>query len=110
MHRYQEEERRDFLLDFDRKDGHIIRARCAPLSPASGFPVSWSQSRQRVIHEIFWLFIVPEIPVLGQIWPIFDNYTYLVNLLTWSYQESLRTRPEFHARKLRKFVSCLLRA
>ena len=25
-----------------RKDGHIIRARCAPLSPASGFPVSWS--------------------------------------------------------------------
>jgi hypothetical protein len=26
-----------------RKDGHIIRARCAPLSPASGFPVSWSQ-------------------------------------------------------------------
>jgi len=32
-----------------RKDGHIIRARCAPLSPASGFPVSWSQ---KVIHEI----------------------------------------------------------
>jgi hypothetical protein len=32
-----------------RKDGHIIRARCAPLSPASGFPVSWSQ---QVIHEI----------------------------------------------------------
>jgi hypothetical protein len=31
------------------KDGHIIRARCAPLSPASGFPVSWSQ---QVIHEI----------------------------------------------------------
>jgi len=31
-----------------RKDGHIIRARCAPLSPASGFPVSWSQSRQGV--------------------------------------------------------------
>jgi hypothetical protein len=26
-----------------RKDYHIIRARCAPLSPASGFPVSWSQ-------------------------------------------------------------------
>jgi hypothetical protein len=26
-----------------RKDGHIIRARYAPLSPASGFPVSWSQ-------------------------------------------------------------------
>jgi len=26
-----------------RKDGHIIRARSAPLSPASGFPVSWSQ-------------------------------------------------------------------
>jgi hypothetical protein len=25
-----------------RKDGHIIRARCAPLSPASGFPVSRS--------------------------------------------------------------------
>jgi hypothetical protein len=25
------------------KDVHIIRARCAPLSPASGFPVSWSQ-------------------------------------------------------------------
>jgi hypothetical protein len=32
-----------------RKDGHIIRARCAPPSPASGFPVSWSQ---QVIHEI----------------------------------------------------------
>ena len=31
-----------------RKDGHIIRARCAPLSPASGFPVSWSQTRQGV--------------------------------------------------------------
>jgi len=22
---------------------HLIRARCAPLSPASGFPVSWSR-------------------------------------------------------------------
>jgi hypothetical protein len=32
-----------------RKDSHIIRDRCAPLSPASGFPVSWSQ---QVIHEI----------------------------------------------------------
>jgi hypothetical protein len=32
-----------------RKNGHIIRARYAPLSPASGFPVSWSQ---QVIHEI----------------------------------------------------------
>jgi hypothetical protein len=32
-----------------RKDGHIIRARCAPLSPASGFPVSWLQ---QVIHEM----------------------------------------------------------
>jgi hypothetical protein len=32
-----------------RKDGHIIRARCAPLSPASGFPVSRSQ---QAIHEI----------------------------------------------------------
>ena len=31
------------------EDGHIIRARCAPLSPASGFPVSWSQ---QVIYEI----------------------------------------------------------
>jgi hypothetical protein len=36
-----------------RKDGHIIRARCAPLSPASGFPVSSrslrsAQSRKRV--------------------------------------------------------------
>jgi hypothetical protein len=30
-------------LEDARKDGHIIRARCAPLSPASGFPVSWSQ-------------------------------------------------------------------
>jgi hypothetical protein len=27
-----------------RKDGHIIRARYAPLSAASGFPVSRSQS------------------------------------------------------------------
>jgi hypothetical protein len=35
-----------------RKDEHIIRARCAPLSPASGFPVSWSQ---QLIHEISWL-------------------------------------------------------
>ena len=32
-----------------RRCGHIIRARCAPLSPASGFPVSRSQ---QVIHEI----------------------------------------------------------
>ena len=32
-----------------RQDGHIIRARCAPLSAASGFPVSWSQ---QVIYEI----------------------------------------------------------
>jgi hypothetical protein len=31
-----------------RKNGHIVRARCAPLSPASGFPVSWSQ---QVIHK-----------------------------------------------------------
>jgi hypothetical protein len=31
-----------------RKDVHIIRARYATLSPASGFPVSWSQ---QVIHE-----------------------------------------------------------
>ncbi|NIS49533.1 MAG: hypothetical protein GWN94_00185 [Phycisphaerae bacterium] len=30
-----------------RKDGHIIRARSAPLSPASGFPVSWLQ---QIIH------------------------------------------------------------
>jgi hypothetical protein len=30
-------------LEDDLKDGHIIRARYAPLSPASGFPVSWSQ-------------------------------------------------------------------
>ncbi len=36
-------------LEDARKDGHIIRARCAPLSPASGFPVSWSQ---QVIYEI----------------------------------------------------------
>jgi hypothetical protein len=39
-----------------RKDGHIIRARCAPLSPASGFPVSWSQ---HVIHEISGLKLLP---------------------------------------------------
>ncbi len=32
-----------------RKDVHIIRARCAPLSPARGFPVSWSQ---QVIHDL----------------------------------------------------------
>ena len=32
-----------------REDGHIIRARYAPLSPASGFPVSWSQ---QAIYEI----------------------------------------------------------
>jgi hypothetical protein len=31
-----------------QKDGHIIRARCAALSPASGFPVSRSQ---QAIHE-----------------------------------------------------------
>ena len=35
--------------DDARRDGHIIRARSAPLSPASGFPVSRSQ---QVIHEI----------------------------------------------------------
>ena len=39
-----------------RKDDHIIRARYAPLSPASGFPVSWSQ---QVIHEISGLTILP---------------------------------------------------
>jgi len=32
-----------------RKDGHIIRARYAPLSPASGFPVSRSE---QPIHEL----------------------------------------------------------
>jgi hypothetical protein len=32
-----------------RKDAHIIRARYAPLSPASGFPVSRSQSRRGVM-------------------------------------------------------------
>ena len=32
-----------------RKGVHIIRARYAPLSPARGFPVSWSQ---QVIHGI----------------------------------------------------------
>ncbi len=32
-----------------REDDHIIRARCAPLSPASGFPVSRSQ---QPIHEL----------------------------------------------------------
>jgi hypothetical protein len=26
-----------------REDDHIIHARSAPLSPASGFPVSWSR-------------------------------------------------------------------
>ena len=31
-----------------RKDGHIIRARSAPLSPASGFPVS---RPEQPIHE-----------------------------------------------------------
>ena len=30
-------------LEDAREGAHIIRARCAPLSPASGFPVSWSQ-------------------------------------------------------------------
>ncbi|MDH3963738.1 MAG: hypothetical protein OEV25_10015 [Deltaproteobacteria bacterium] len=30
-----------------RKGGHIIRARYAPLSPASGFPVSRSQQAVR---------------------------------------------------------------
>jgi hypothetical protein len=39
-----------------RKDGHIVRARYAPLSPASGFPVSWSQ---QVIHEISGLQLTP---------------------------------------------------
>jgi hypothetical protein len=34
-----------------RKYGHIIRARCAPLSPASGFPVSRLQSAVGGIHE-----------------------------------------------------------
>jgi hypothetical protein len=31
-----------------RKNDHMIRARCAPFSPASGFPVSRSQ---QMIHE-----------------------------------------------------------
>ena len=38
-----------------RKDGHIIRARCAPLSPASGFPVSRSQ---QMIREICGLYAI----------------------------------------------------
>jgi hypothetical protein len=45
-----------YLNEDARKDGHIIRARCAPLSPASGFPVSWSQ---QVIHEISGLLVDP---------------------------------------------------
>jgi hypothetical protein len=39
-----------------RKDNHIIRARYAPLSPASGFPVSRSQ---QAIREIFGLTKLP---------------------------------------------------
>jgi len=35
-----------------RKGGHIIRARCAPLSPASGFPVSRSQQTIREISGL----------------------------------------------------------
>jgi hypothetical protein len=35
-----------------RKDGQIIRARCAPLSPASGFPVSRSQQATREISGL----------------------------------------------------------
>src|SRR5210317_665380 len=35
-----------------REDGHIIRARCAPLSPASGFPVSRSQQTIREISGL----------------------------------------------------------
>jgi hypothetical protein len=38
-------------LEEARKDGHIILARSAPLSPASGFPVSRSQSAAGGIHE-----------------------------------------------------------
>ena len=44
-----------------RKDDHIIRARCAPLSPASGFPVSWSQ---QVIHEISGLKQICQLSIL----------------------------------------------
>ena len=47
-----------------RKDGHIIRARCAPLSPASGFPVSWSQ---QVIQEISGLNAKGRLPVLSPV-------------------------------------------
>ena len=35
--------------EYARKGCHIIRARCAPLSPASGFPVSLSQQANREI-------------------------------------------------------------
>ena len=42
-----------------RKDGRIIRARYAPLSPANGFPVSWSQ---QVIHELSGLKFSGKIP------------------------------------------------
>ena len=35
-----------------RKDGHIIRTRCVPLSPASGFPVSWSQQPIRELSGL----------------------------------------------------------
>jgi hypothetical protein len=46
------------------KDAQIIRARCAPLSPASGFPVSRSE---QVIHEIsgliFQMAFITELPL-----------------------------------------------
>ena len=41
------------------EDGHIIRARYAPLSPASGFPVS---RLQQVIHETSGLNPLDDLP------------------------------------------------
>jgi hypothetical protein len=46
-----------------RKDVHIIRARSAPLSPASGFPVSQSEQS---IHELSGLLLMSHEEIVGQ--------------------------------------------
>ena len=64
-----------------RKDVQIIRARSAPLSPASGFPVSWSQ---QVIHEISGLSPSPPTSSYAAIFdntPIFSTVRRLYNYI-----------------------------
>jgi hypothetical protein len=71
-----------------RRDAHIIRARYAPLSPASGFPVSWSQ---QVIHKISGLYLKPEHLLLvytcGFVKLVIHIY-YLSFVISWNFKPS----------------------